>query len=166
MYPELRGHGHFIAEGARLIGDIHLEAESSIWFNVVLRADNAPIRIGRGSNIQDGSIVHTDPGYPVIVGDYVTVGHKTILHGCTIDHHALVGMGATLMNGVHVGPYCLIAAGSLLLEGFEAPEGTLVMGSPARVRRDLSPEERIHLELSAQNYMSRAQQYLTHLESL
>jgi len=164
LYPELKGDGHFLADGARLIGDIQIESESSVWFNAVLRADNAPIRIGRGTNIQDGSIVHTDPGYPVTIGQYVTIGHHAIIHGCTIADYALIGMGAILMNGARIGSRCLVAAGALLPEGFEAPEGTLVLGVPARIHRTLREDEFPQIEHNAKNYIARARQYLNELE--
>ena len=159
MYPELIGNGHFIAEGARLIGDIQLQAQTSIWFNAVLRADNAPIYIGKGSNIQDASVVHTDPGHPVLIGDYVSVGHRSILHGCTIESHSLIGMGAILMNDAHIGSHCMVAAGALVTEGFKAPEGSLILGAPARFIRLLRDEELASLDQNAENYILKAQKY-------
>jgi carbonic anhydrase/acetyltransferase-like protein (isoleucine patch superfamily) len=159
LYPELKGTGHFVAEGARLVGDIQIESDSSVWFNAVLRGDNASIRIGKGSNIQDGSTVHTDTDFPVSIGDYVTIGHHAMIHGCTIEHHALIGMGAIIMNGAHIEPHSLIAAGALLPEGFHVPEGSLVVGSPAKIRRPLTHEERLKLEQSALHYVEHARRY-------
>ncbi len=166
LYPELIGDGHFIAEGARLIGDIQLQAQTSIWFNAVLRADNAPIHIGKGCNIQDSTVVHTDPGCPVMIGNYVSVGHRAILHGCTIESHSLIGMGAILMNHVYIGSRCIVAAGALLTEGFNAPEGSLILGVPARIARPLKAEEFALLDQNAENYILKAQKYRSAQELL
>lgn len=161
MYPELKGKGHFIAEGTRLIGNVKLESECSIWFNSVLRADNDCIHIGEGSNIQDGSIIHTDVGFPVHVGAYTTIGHRCILHGCSIGNHTLIGMGSTIMNGAIIGNHCLVAAGSLILENFTEAEsgGFLIMGSPAKIKRKLNEEEQVHLKKSAESYIQKAYEY-------
>jgi carbonic anhydrase/acetyltransferase-like protein (isoleucine patch superfamily) len=163
FYPELIGTGHFVAEGVRLIGDVQMHTYSSIWFNAVLRADNASIRIGAYSNVQDGAVIHTDADFPVHVGDYVTIGHQAIIHGCTIEHHVLVGMGAIIMDGAHIGSHSLIAAGALVPEGVNIPPYSLVVGMPAKVRRSLTEEEQAKIQTSALHYSELAQSYLASL---
>lgn len=145
----------FLAEGAILIGEVCVSAEASIWFNAVLRGDEEPIRIGKGSNIQDGAVLHTDPGCPCTVGEYVTVGHNAILHGCTVDRGATIGMGATVLNHARVGEEALVAANALVLEGMEIPSRTLAAGVPARVRRDLTDEEILHFRKNTDGYVRR-----------
>ncbi|SDI15798.1 gamma carbonic anhydrase family protein [Alteribacillus bidgolensis] len=130
----------YIAPGAHLIGNIELEQETSVWFNTVLRGDNDKIKIGKGSNVQDGTIVHVDEGYPVTVGEYVTVGHNVTLHGCTVKDGALIGMGATILNGAVIGEGALVAAGALVPEGKVIEPGMLVAGVPAKEIKKLSPE--------------------------
>ncbi len=145
----------FLAEGAILVGEVCVSAEASIWFNAVLRGDEEPIRIGKGSNIQDGAVLHTDPGCPCTVGEYVTVGHNAILHGCTVDRRATIGMGATVLNHARVGEEALVAANALVLEGMEIPSRTLAAGVPARVRRDLTDEEILHFRKNTDGYVRR-----------
>lgn len=145
----------FLAEGAILVGEVCVSAEASIWFNAVLRGDEEPIRIGKGSNIQDGAVLHTDPGCPCTVGEYVTVGHNAILHGCTVDRGATIGMGATVLNHARVGEEALVAANALVLEGMEIPSRTLAAGVPARVRRDLTDEEILHFRKNTDGYVRR-----------
>ena len=130
-----------IARGAVLVGDISLGEKSSVWYNAVARADNAPIQIGARSNIQDCCVLHVDEGHPIRIGDGVTVGHGAILHGCTIDDKSLVGMGAVVLNGAHIGKNCIIGASALVTQGMQIPDGSLVMGVPARVCRPLSEAE-------------------------
>ena len=130
-----------IARGAVLVGDISLGEKSSVWYNAVARADNAPIQIGARSNIQDCCVLHVDEGHPIRIGDGVTVGHGAILHGCTIDDNSLVGMGAVVLNGAHIGKNCIIGASALVTQGMQIPDGSLVMGVPARVCRPLSEAE-------------------------
>ena len=130
-----------IARGAVLVGDISLGETSSVWYNAVARADNAPIQIGARSNIQDCCVLHVDEGHPIRIGDGVTVGHGAILHGCTIDDNSLVGMGAVVLNGAHIGKNCIIGASALVTQGMQIPDGSLVMGVPARVCRPLSEAE-------------------------
>jgi carbonic anhydrase/acetyltransferase-like protein (isoleucine patch superfamily) len=144
----------FIAPGAHLIGDVRVAEDASIWFNAVLRADEAPISVGRGSNLQDGVMVHTDADVPVEVGENVTVGHGAILHGCVLEDGCLVGMGAIVLNGARIGRESLVAAGTLIPEGRVIPPESLVMGSPGRVVRSLRPEELERLKLSAPHYVS------------
>ncbi|NUQ12249.1 MAG: adenosylhomocysteinase [Gemmatimonadaceae bacterium] len=137
----------YVAPGAVLIGHVTIEADVSIWFNAVLRGDREPILIGQGSNIQDGAVLHTDPGFPCEVGSQVTVGHNAILHGCRIMHGVTVGMGATVLNGAVVGEYALVAAHALVLEQMQVAPRTLVAGVPAKPKRELNDEEvaRLHL---------------------
>jgi len=149
----------YIAPGAQIIGDVVIEENASVWFNAVLRGDVEPIRIGKGSNIQDGTVVHTDNGFPVLVEENVTVGHNVTLHGCTIKSGSLIGMGATVLNGAVIGEGALVAAGSLVLEGREIPPGTLAAGSPAKVIRELTPENKEALRHAAEHYHERADLY-------
>lgn len=146
----------FIAHGAVLIGKVTLEAESSVWFNAVLRADNEPIVVGPRSNIQDGAVCHTDPGYPCIVGSSTTVGHNAILHGCKVGSGVTIGMGATVLNGACIGDGALVAANALVLEGFEVPERTLVAGVPAKIMRELSVEDAGRGARGADGYVRRS----------
>ncbi|MBU8690825.1 gamma carbonic anhydrase family protein [Priestia megaterium] len=149
----------YVAPGAQLIGNIELKEDSSIWFNAVLRGDNEKITIGKGSNIQDGAIVHVDPGYPVNVGENVTVGHNVTLHGCTVKDGALIGMGATILNGAVIGEGALIAAGALIPEGKVIEPGMLVAGIPAKVVRKLSLEGIDHLKEGALHYVKNGALY-------
>jgi len=157
-------HGEtFVAPNATLIGSVVMHPGSSVWFNVVARGDNDPIVIGPDSNIQDGSILHTDMGVPLTIGRGVTVGHKVMLHGCTIEDYALIGINAVVLNRAHIGRYCIIGANTLITEGKQIPEGSMVMGSPGKVVRQLTPEERTRLELSAAGYVENARRYLRDL---
>lgn len=160
---KMLGDGHFVADNASLIGDVVLSQNVSIWFNVVIRGDTEQIRIGAGSNIQDGSILHTDHGFPMSIGKDVTVGHKVMLHGCTIGDGSLIGMNAVVLNGAKVGKNCLIGANALVTEGMEIPDGSLVMGMPAKVKRALSDVEQATLALSAQHYVENGQRFLSEL---
>ena len=156
----------WVADSAQLIGDVELGEEASVWFGCVVRGDVDAIRIGRGSNIQDASVLHCDAGQPLLVGDYVTVGHHVMLHGCTIGDHSLIGIGAIVLNGARIGKYCLVGAGSLVTEGKEFPDGSLIMGSPAKVVRALGPEQVAGLMLSAQRYIQNARRYRDGLKIL
>jgi carbonic anhydrase/acetyltransferase-like protein (isoleucine patch superfamily) len=156
----------FVAADATIIGDVVLAANSSIWFNAVLRGDIETISIGVGTNIQDGSVLHTDPNNPCRVGDHVTVGHMAMLHGCTIGNNSLIGIGATLLNGSKVGENCIVGAHSLLTENKKFPDNVLIMGTPARVVREITPEEHASLRASAQRYAKRAQRYQSELQAL
>lgn len=153
------GQGAWVAPSADLIGDVRLAARASIWFGAVIRADNTPILIGEASNLQDGAIGHSDPGFPLTVGAGVTVGHQAILHGCTIGNGALVGMGAKILNGAVIGERCLVGAGALITEGKTFEPGMLIVGSPARVLRPLTDQELATLELSAAHYADKAARY-------
>ena len=151
--PSLPADGDFwVAPGARLIGRVTLEAGASVWFNAVLRGDREPIVVGRGSNVQDGCVCHTDLGFPLTIGPGCTIGHMAILHGCTIGAGSLVGMGATVLNGAAIGEGSLVGAGALVTEGKAIPGGVLVVGRPAKVVRDLTAEEAAGLAASAAAY--------------
>jgi len=161
--PVVQGSGHFIAENATIIGCVRLMDQSSVWFNSVLRGDNDWLEIGERSNIQDGCILHTDPGVPLVVGNGVTVGHRVMLHGSQIGDNALIGIGSTLLNGSSIGKNSIVGAHSLVTEGKEFPEGSLILGSPARVARELSSEEIAHIAWSADIYVQNAQRFNTEL---
>lgn len=154
----------FVAPGATLIGRVHLAARTGVWYTAVLRGDTEQITIGADTNIQDGCVVHADPGYPATLGRGVTVGHRAVLHGCTIEDNCLIGMGAVVMNGAHIGTGSLIAAGAVVLEGTDIPPGSLVAGTPAKVRRELTDDERQALRLSADQYIQLAERHRTALE--
>ena len=160
-----RSKALFIAPDAAVIGDVELGEESSVWFGAVLRGDNEPIRIGARSNIQDGSVIHTDPSFPTTVGADVTVGHRVILHGCTVEDGCTVGMGAILLNGSHVGAHSLVAAGALLPEGRSYPPGSLIMGVPGRQVRMLSDEERAEVAQGADIYVRNARRFRDQLKT-
>jgi len=160
LSPETPEDGDlFVAPGARVIGRVRLGAGASVWFNAVLRGDGEPIVIGAGSNIQDNSTVHTDPGCPVHVGPDVTVGHRAILHGCVIGEGALIGMGAVVLNRAVIGPRSLVGANALVTEDKVFPEGVLILGSPARVVRALTPQEIAGLAASAERYRWNARRH-------
>lgn len=156
----------WIAPTAELIGDVVLGHEVGIWFGTVIRADNTPITIGDRSNVQEGCMLHSDPGVPLTVGTECTIGHHAILHGCTIGDRVLVGMGATVLNRAVIGDDCLIGAGALITEGKVFPPGSLIVGSPARVVRPLEPEEMAALRLSAAGYAARQAHFRTGLKRL
>jgi carbonic anhydrase/acetyltransferase-like protein (isoleucine patch superfamily) len=144
------------APGSSLIGRVRLAAGASVWYAAVLRGDNETITVGANSNVQDGCVVHADPGFPATIGREVTVGHRAVLHGCTVADESLIGMGAVLLNGSAIGQGCLLAAGTVVLEGTEIPPGSLVAGIPGRVRRELTDDERAMLRASAQEYTRNA----------
>jgi len=149
----------WIADGAKVMGRIRLCGDSSVWFNAVLRGDNELIEVGLGSNVQDGAILHTDMGYPLTIGQNCTIGHLAILHGCSIGNNSLIGMGAKVLNGAKIGNNCLIGAGALVTEGKEIPDGSLVVGAPAKVVRTLSDEAIKGLADSAKRYQENARRY-------
>jgi carbonic anhydrase/acetyltransferase-like protein (isoleucine patch superfamily) len=149
----------WVAETASIVGDVTLEEDVSVWFGAVLRGDNEPIRIGRGSNIQDLCVLHTDPGFPLTVGAGCTIGHRAILHGCAIGEGSLVGMGATVLNGARIGRNCLIGAAALITEGKEIPDGSLVVGAPGKIVRELAEAEIAGLRRSAKHYIENAKRY-------
>ena len=152
------------APTATLIGRVRLEEGASVWFNAVLRGDNELILIGKDSNVQDGAVMHTDMGYPLTLGTGVTIGHNAMLHGCTVGDYSLIGINAVILNGAKIGKHCIIGANSLIGEGKEIPDGSLVMGSPGKVVRDLTDEQKKLLEASAAHYVKNGQRYARELE--
>jgi carbonic anhydrase/acetyltransferase-like protein (isoleucine patch superfamily) len=160
--PQLAS-GAWTAPSADLIGDVRLGARASVWFGAVIRADNTPIVIGEESNIQDGAIGHSDPGFPLTIGARVTVGHQAILHGCTIADDCLIGMGARILNGAAIESECIVGAGALITEGKRFEPGSLIVGSPARAVRQVTDEERLMLRASAAHYAEKAARYATEL---
>jgi carbonic anhydrase/acetyltransferase-like protein (isoleucine patch superfamily) len=158
--PVLPASGRFfVAPGAMLIGRVVLEEDASVWFNAVLRGDNEPITVGARSNVQDGAVFHTDPGFPLVIGAGCTIGHGVILHGCSIGENSLIGMGATVLNGAKIGANSLVGAGALITEGKEFPPNALIVGSPARVMRTLDDKAIKMLGAAAQFYIDRAARY-------
>jgi carbonic anhydrase/acetyltransferase-like protein (isoleucine patch superfamily) len=149
----------YIDPGAHVIGDVEIGERSTVWPAVVLRGDIEPIRIGMGTNIQDGTVIHTDKGFPAIIGDRVSVGHAAVLHGCTVEEDSLIGMGARVLNGARIGRGAVVAAGSLVPEGMEVPPDTLVMGAPAKPRRAVTAEEKARFQKGVAGYMERGKQY-------
>ncbi len=164
--PVLEGDEHFIADNASIIGSVRLGARASVWFNCVLRGDNDWINIGECSNIQDGSVLHTDPGLPLTVGNNVTVGHKVMLHGCHIGDGSLIGIGSTILNRASVAANCVVGAHSLITEGKEFPAGSLIMGAPAKVVRALDEDEIRALQMSADHYVANAARYREQLAKI
>ena len=156
----------WVADSAQVIGNVELAEDSSVWFGVVIRGDMETIRIGRGSNIQDGSVLHADIGKPLTVGANVTVGHKVMLHGCTIGDGALIGIGAIVLNGAKIGKGCIVGAGALVTEGKEFPDGSMVIGSPAKAVRELTPEQQAQLPLSALHYVENARRFKDGLKKI
>lgn len=153
------GSEHFVAENATVIGNVELHDKSSIWFNVVIRGDNDPIIIGEGSNIQDGAVLHTDPGFTLSLGANVTVGHMAMLHGCEVGDGSLIGIGAVVLNGAKIGKGCLIGANALVPEGMEIPDNSLVVGSPAKIKRTLSEKQVAGLLQNAEHYVENMRRF-------
>jgi carbonic anhydrase/acetyltransferase-like protein (isoleucine patch superfamily) len=149
----------WIAPDANLIGKVVVEGDASVWFGVTIRGDNEEIHVGFGSNVQENCVLHTDMGYPLVIGANCTIGHKAMLHGCTIGEGSLIGMGATVLNGARIGKSCLIGAGALITEGKEIADGSLVMGAPGRVVRMLDAAARERLLASAAGYRANARRF-------
>ena len=149
----------WVADSAQVIGTVELAADASVWFNAVLRGDTEPIRIGKGSNVQDGTVIHCDHGFPVTLGENVTIGHQVVLHGCTVGDGSLIGIQAVVLNGAKIGKHCLVGAGALVTEGKEFPDGSLIVGSPAKVVRQLTPEQIADLQRSAEHYVQNARRF-------
>ncbi len=156
--PEI-GTDCWVAPTAVLVGDIVLGPSCSVWFGAVLRGDNEQIKVGQGSNIQENAVLHTDMGFPLIIGAGCTIGHKALLHGCILGENTLIGMGATVLNGARIGKNCLIGAGALVLEGQEVPDGSLLVGSPAKVVRQLDAQSIEQLRASALHYQENMQRF-------
>jgi|TARA_B100001094_G_scaffold203954_1_gene197874 carbonic anhydrase/acetyltransferase-like protein (isoleucine patch superfamily) len=154
---------NFIAPNAAVIGNVELKKNASVWFDVVIRGDNDPINVGENSNIQDGSVLHTDLGAPLSIGSNVTVGHKVMLHGCTIQDNSLIGINSTILNHAVIGKNSMVGANSLITEGKEFPENSLIMGSPAKVVRKLSDKEVMMIKLSAKHYVENAKRFMKDL---
>jgi len=164
--PRLIGSHHYIAHDATVVGDVTLENDVNIWFQVVIRAENDRVHIGEGCNIQDGSVLHVDPGYPLTLARHVSIGHKAMLHGCTVGEGSLIGINSVIMNGAKIGRGTLIGANTLIPEGKEIPDGVLVIGQPGKVVRELKPEERAYLLKVASGYVERSRVYKTQLKQI
>jgi carbonic anhydrase/acetyltransferase-like protein (isoleucine patch superfamily) len=160
---ELRGERHYIAHNATLAGSISLDNDVSIWFGVIVRADNDQVTIGEATNVQDGSVLHVDPEFPMVLGRNVTIGHKAMLHGCTVGDGTLIGINSVILNGAKIGAGSLIGANSLVAEGKEIPPGVLVLGSPAKVVRELTPAEKVRIMEISFGYVERAKVFRTSL---
>ncbi len=158
--------GCFVAHNATVLGQVTLEKDASVWFNCVLRGDIDRITVGEGSNVQDGSVLHTDHGIQLLIGKGVTVGHLVMLHGCTIGDNTLIGIKSVILNRTKIGRNCIIGANTLLPEGKDIPDGSLVMGSPGKIIRPLTPQEIAMNTLSAQHYVQNGQRYLTQFKSI
>ena len=156
----------WVADSAVVIGNVELAGEANIWFGAVLRGDTEVLAIGRGSNVQDGSVLHADPGFPLVLGEGVTIGHQVMLHGCRVGDGSLVGIQAVVLNGARIGRHCLVAAGAVVTEGKQFPDGSLIMGAPARVVRPLTPEQIEGLKESAQHYVENARRYRDELKRM
>ena len=156
---EFKSSRYFVANNATVVGSVVIGNNVSVWFNAVIRGDSELINVGDGTNIQDAAVLHADPGYPLDIGEGVTVGHKVMLHGCTIGENSLVGINAVVLNGAKIGRNCLIGANTLIPEGTEIPDGSLVVGTPGRVRRALSEEEIDGLRASAEHYVANMRRY-------
>ena len=163
--PQVAGSA-WVADSAQVIGAVDLGVNASVWFGTVIRGDTENIRIGEGSNIQDCSVLHADVGKPLTVGKHVTVGHQVMLHGCTIGDESLIGIGAVVLNGAKIGKNCLVGAGSLVTEGKEFPDGSMIMGSPAKVVRELSAEQIEGIRTSAKNYVLNAKRFQSDLKKI
>lgn len=156
----------WVADNAQVIGDVTLGENSSVWFGVVVRGDTESITVGKGSNIQDGSVLHADPGMPLVIGENVTVGHQVMLHGCTIGDNTLIGIQAVVLNGAKIGKNSLVGAGSLVTEGKQFPDGSMIFGSPAKAVRELTLEQIEGLKMTAQHYVDNASRYKAGLKKL
>jgi carbonic anhydrase/acetyltransferase-like protein (isoleucine patch superfamily) len=156
----------WVADSAQVIGNVVLGDQASVWFGTVVRGDTERISIGAGSNIQDTSVLHADIGKPLVIGERVTVGHQAVLHGCTVGDESLIGIGAIILNGAKIGKNCLVGAGSLVTEGKEFPDGSMIMGAPAKLVRQLTAEQMASLRDSAQHYIDNAQRFRIGLKEI
>ena len=159
------GEDHYIAPSAMLIGRVRLEKNASVWWNAVLRGDNEWITVGENSNVQDGCVLHTDPGFPLVIGRNVSVGHKVALHGCKIGDDSLIGIGSIVLNGATVGANCLVGAGTLIPEGKAIPDNSVVLGTPGRVVRQMTDEDRAYVADPTERYVRRIGEYKRGLKS-
>lgn len=160
---EFRGDDWYVADSASVIGAVVLHDQVSVWFNAVIRGDNDPIELGPGSNVQDGAVLHADPGFPLTLGRRVTVGHKAMLHGCTIGDNTLIGINSVVLNGAVIGKNCIVGANSLVAEGKTFPDGSLILGSPARLARQLDDNQIAKLRNFADSYIDKIRRYRTGL---
>ena len=161
--PQMDGD-YWVADNASVMGRVRLMNNASVWFNVVVRGDNDQITIGEGSNVQDGCVLHTDPGFPLTIGAHVTVGHKVMLHGCDIGEGSLIGINAVVLNGAKIGKNCLIGANALVTEGAEIPDNSMVLGSPGKVVRTLTAEQGQAIRIGAAHYVENAQRFKRELK--
>lgn len=159
------GNDYFIADNATVIGSVIIHNDVSIWFNAVIRGDNDPITIGEGTNIQDGAVLHTDAGIPLDIGKGVTVGHQAMLHGCTIGENSLIGINAVILNHAKIGKNCIIGANCLITQGKEIPDNSMVLGSPGKVVREVTPEEIEDLKHSAEHYVGNFKRFKKELQT-
>ena len=156
----------WVADSAQVMGEVHMGADASVWFGTVVRGDTSSITIGEGTNVQDASVLHADFGMPLVIGRHVTVGHQVMLHGCTVGDESLIGIGAIVLNGAKIGKNCLVGAGALVTEGKEFPDGSMIIGSPARVVKQLTAEQMQGLRQSAQHYIDNARRFRAGLRRL
>ncbi|MFP5392349.1 MAG: gamma carbonic anhydrase family protein [Gammaproteobacteria bacterium] len=156
----------YVTDGATVIGKVTLAPDSSVWTGAVLRGDNERITIGPGSNVQEGTVMHTDLGFPLTIGSGVTIGHQAMLHGCTVEDGALIGIQAVVLNGARIGKGCLVGAGALVTEGKEFPDHSLIIGTPAKAVRQLTQDEVARLKASADSYVARARLFKTELKTI
>ena len=156
----------YITDSANIIGNVRIEANASIWFDVTIRGDNELIVVGENSNVQEGSILHTDMGFPLTIGNNVTIGHQAMLHGCTVEEGSLIGIQAVILNGAKIGKNSLVGAGALVTEGKQFPDNSLIVGSPAKVIRTLSDEAIAAMHANTQHYVNGAQKYKTQLKRI
>jgi len=163
--PQLAA-GAWVADSAQVIGSVVLGENASVWFGAVLRGDNETIRIGRNSNVQDLSVLHSDQGKPLTIGENVTLGHQVMVHGCTIGDNTLIGIQSVILNGAKIGRNCIVGAGSVVTEGKEFPDNSLIIGSPAKVVRTLDDEAARKLALSAQGYVANAKRFASNLKKI
>ena len=156
--------GAWVADSAQVIGRVELGENASVWFGSILRGDTELLAIGRGSNVQDGSVLHADVGYPLRLGANVTIGHQATLHGCTVGDGSLIGIQAVVLNGARIGKHCLVGAGALVTEGKVFPDGSLILGSPAKAVRPLTPQQIDELQRSAEHYVANAKRFAAGLK--
>jgi carbonic anhydrase/acetyltransferase-like protein (isoleucine patch superfamily) len=149
----------YVADNATVVGQVHLAENSSVWFGAVVRGDNDTVRIGRGSNVQDNAVLHSDPGFPIEIGRNVTIGHLAMVHGCTVGDGSLIGIGAVILNGATIGQHCIVGAGALVTEGKAFPDHSMILGSPAKVVKSLSPEQVAGLHRAAEVYSDKGRDY-------
>lgn len=165
--PELPADGqYFIADSAAVIGNVRLHSQVSVWFGAVIRGDNELIEIGEGSNVQDNCVFHTDPGFPLTIGRNCTIGHNVILHGCTVEDGALIGMGAVVMNGARIGKGCVVGAGAIITEGKQFEPHSLIVGAPAKVIRVLTPEQAAAMTQNAAHYVENGRRFAAGLKKI